>query len=138
MASASGAYFVSQTTPCPQSTVTPEFTSRSQIRHEMQREKLQLQELSSEYFGLLLEAYERHINPGKKCIRALTLFLDRCQSTLTTPNQLLPELTEPAELRFWYQFSTTIDQYCRLQQRLLNYPSNISGWQIEQPLCPAC
>lgn len=138
MASASGAYYVSQTPPYPQSTVTHQFTSRKQIRHEMQREKLELQELSSEYYGLLLDTYERTIISDAKPAQALNQLLDTCQQMLNTNQPLLPETVEPAELQFWYQFSATIEQYCRLQQRLLNYPASVSKWQLEQPLCRAC
>lgn len=138
MASASGAYYVSQTPPYPQSAVTPQFTSRKQIRHEMQREKLELQELSSEYYGLLLDTYERTIICDAKPAHALNQLLDACQQMLNTNQPFLPETVEAAELRFWYQFSSTIEQYCRLQQRLLNYPSSVSKWQLEHPLCRAC
>jgi|GEM_PF-2998644 len=138
MASASGAYYVSQTTPYPQNAVTPQLTPCTQLRHEMQREKLQLQELSCEYYELLLETYQRTVSFGARPSQALNRLLDTCQQMLDTEQSPLPAITDANELQFWYQFSTTIEQYCRLQQRLLNYPADISRWQIERPLCQAC
>jgi len=107
---------------------SPDVITSQQARHQMQMEKLSLQELVSEYFSLLLEEFERSVDSSKQRVQKLTNLLEQCQQHETGN---MPEIYDPKQLQFWCRFQTTIDQYCKVQERLMNFPSSISRWQMD-------
>jgi len=107
---------------------SPQLLTTQQARQQMQREKISLQELISDYFSLLLEEFERSVDNSKQRVHKLTRLLDTCQQQ--HDHQTLPEFSSESELDFWCRFNTTIEQYCALQQRLLSYPTSIQTWQL--------
>lgn len=114
----------------PNSATTP----TTLTRHQMQREKLSLQEMISEYYGLLLEEFERRVDNSPSRIEALNDLLACCQQHLGRDSTPAAEITDAGSFRFWCQFHATIDQYCQLQHRLFTFPATVGQWQMERSI----
>ena len=131
MASAVSAQFIFEEQPYihDYTQTSPDVITSHQARHQMQMEKLSLQELISEYFSLLLDEFERSVDSSKQRVQKLTNLLEQCQNQ--NDYGAVPEIDDPAQLRFWCRFNATIEQYCQMQRRLLDFPTSISRWQLE-------
>ena len=107
---------------------------KEQARQQMRQEKIGLQTLISEYYCLLLDEYERSISRDKPRGTKLNRLLEKGQQHLDDQGQIPSPVSDETLLLFWCQFQTTIEQYCRLQQRLYQFPSTLSQWQMEKGL----
>lgn len=101
--------------------------STERARDIMMQEKLALQELSREFYLLLLDEYRQNVSNDNASQLDLQLLLDMHieQGGYRIQRRLHNNKVE----QFSYKYRLTIEQYCRLQIRLRDFPTSLSDWQ---------
>lgn len=101
--------------------------SSDRARDIMIQEKLALQELSMEFYQLLLDEYKHNVSSDPTAELDLQLLLN---NQIADPVDLnSPQQRYNRVENFCYKYRLTIEQYCRLQTRLREFPKTLSEWQ---------